>query len=407
MSGHAVAAHAAGQGAPLRLGISGFSLRFPQTGTGRYALRVLEHIARAVDLDPALIVDGSPGRLVAEPGIPPGVRVVRAPDERVRFGRYGHKLYWEQIGLRLAARRLGIDVLYSPHFSLPLFAGLPTVLSIHDVIPLIDPAYTSAPSQRLYFWLVSQVARQATAINTLSEHARGEIERLLDIPRLRINVIPPGVEAGFSSKPDPAALARARDRLALPDRYLLYVGGADARKNIGVLLRAIGRLRDAGRLQADIVPPLVIAAPVPQPAPSAHHPDWRGMAAGLDLGGAVRFVERIAEEDLAAVYRGALAFLFPSRSEGFGLTPLEAMACGTPVLSSDATSLPEAVGSAGILLPPDDDGAWAEAIARVCRDEGPRHALREAGLERAARFRWEHTGEQVISVIREAARCGS
>ena len=407
MSGSNGARRAPGRGAALCLGISGFSLNAPQTGTGRYTLRVVEHLARAADLDPALIVDGPPAQLVADLGIPAGMRVVRAPDEGVRLGRYGHKLYWEQFGLRLAVRRLGIEVLYSPHFSLPLFPGRPTVLSIHDVIPLVDPAYTRAPSQRLYFDLVSRVARQATAINTLSEHARGEIERLLRIPRTRINVIPPGVEAGFSARPDPAALARARARLDLPERYLLYVGGADARKNIGILPRAISKLRAAGRLQRDGVPPLVIAAPVPRPAPSAHHPDWRGLAAGLDLGGAVRFVERIAEEDLAAVYRGALAFLFPSRSEGFGLTPLESMACGTPVLSSDATSLPEAVGSAGILLSPDDEAAWAAAIAGVCGDEGLRREMREAGLARAARFRWENTGERVLAVIREAARCGS
>jgi glycosyltransferase involved in cell wall biosynthesis len=155
------------------------------------------------------------------------------------------------------------------------------------------------------------------------------------------------------------------------------------------------------------VPPLVVAAATPQPAPSAHHPDWRGLARELRLDDRVLFVERVPEEDLPAIYQGALAFLFPSRPEGFGLTPLEAMACGTPVLCSDATSLPEAVGDAALLLPADDARAWAAAIARICGEPELRARLHAAGLRQARLFRWHDTARRVVAVLQEVAQCAS
>lgn len=391
---------------PLRIAVSGLSLQYPQTGTGRYAWRVLERLA-AMGTFESLVVADRVKQELARYGAVGTMRIVKAPAPPIRLGSYGQKLYWEQAGLRLAAARLGVNALYSPHFSLPLYPGLPTVISIHDLIPLTEPGYAGNLPTRLYFRLVTRAARQATAINTLSVHARGEIERLLGIPRSRIHVIPPGVEAHFNPIADDHGLRRARTRLDLPERYLLYVGGGDVRKNIGVLLAAIARLRDVGGSGLDSLPSLVIAAPIPTPGPSEHRPDWRAAAQAMGLGGAVRFVERIAEEDLPAVYRGAEAFLFPSRSEGFGLPPLEAMACGTPVICSDRTSMPEAVGEAGILLPPDDVAAWAEAISRLSGDTGLRGALRQAGLRQAARFSWDATAQRVAEVLEESVVCAS
>ena len=197
---------------------------------------------------------------------------------------------------------------------------------------------------------------------------------------------------------------RAR-RLGLPERYLLYVGGSDLRKNIGVLLRAMRILREEHA--AGTVPTLVIAANAADAGSTPWHPDWRAQARELGLGAEVRFVDRIAEEDLPAVYRGAEAFLFPSRAEGFGLTPLEALACGAPVLCSDASSLPEVVGEAGLLLPPDDADALgggdpADLHGRASCGE----RLHEAGPRRAAPFTWERTGAGVLEVIRGVAGRG-
>jgi glycosyltransferase involved in cell wall biosynthesis len=136
-------------------------------------------------------------------------------------------------------------------------------------------------------------------------------------------------------------------------------------------------------------------------------PDWRAKANELGIRRRVHFIERIAEEDLAAVYRGAECFVFPSYAEGFGLTPLEAMACGTPVISSNATSLPEAVGGAGILVEPDDVQGWSAAMLRLVGTSDLRASLKRAGLERAGSFKWPDTGKRVACIIREAARCAS
>jgi glycosyltransferase involved in cell wall biosynthesis len=377
---------------------SGLFLEHPQTGTGRYARHVLKYLLGEADMDASVIAGD---RALAAQALDLDTagnyrRVVRAPIPPILSASYARKLYWE------ASLRLRAQVLYSPHFSTPVVSSCPTVISIHDVIPLTDPAYSRSPSAKGYFWLVGLAARRAAAAITLSRYARQEIVQRLRVPEARVHVVVPGVEAAFGPEADPVASARARDAYRLPQRYLLYVGGADARKNIGVLLEALAGLGDAS-----CVPTLIVAAGLPKPGQEAVFPDWRAQALRLQLGARVQFVERIAEQDLPAVYRGAEAFLFPSRAEGFGLSPLEAMASGTPVICSDATSLPEAVGEAGILIDPDRPHDWASAMQRVVADGDLRTRLSVQGIARAARFRWSDTGERVAEVIRGAVQCAS
>jgi len=393
-----MAEHAASSRA-LRLAVSGLSLRFPHTGTGRYAREVLASIAAQTDLRTTLVLDSETER----PVFPGGkIRTVRAARLPVRLGDYGEKLYWEQVGFRMAARRSRAAIWYSPHFSMPLFAGRPTVISVHDMIPFSESGYAGSRATRAYFALVGRAARQAAAVITLSCHAKGEIERVLGIAGTRVHVVTPGVDAAFSPISDPASRSRIRERYGLPDRYLLYVGGADARKNIGILLQAIALLPDDSG-----APELVIVASEPKPEQDEMFPDWRARSRQLGLEGRVRFVPRVAEEDLAAVYRGAMIFCFPSRAEGFGLPPLEAMACGTAVICSNSTSLPEAVGDAGLLLDPDDAEGWAAAITRLLGDDGPRAELGRRGVARARTFRWTDTGARVVEIIRSVGPCAS
>jgi glycosyltransferase involved in cell wall biosynthesis len=148
-------------------------------------------------------------------------------------------------------------------------------------------------------------------------------------------------------------------------------------------------------MERDEVRLVIVAA---FPPPDRLYPDVPELARSLELGNGVVFVDSVAEEDKPAMYRAALAFCFPSTYEGFGLTPLEAMACGTPVIASNATSLPEVVGDAGMLLPPNDDDAWAEAIRSLVRSSSDRARLRGLGLERAATFSWERTARQTADV---------
>jgi glycosyltransferase involved in cell wall biosynthesis len=377
---------------PLRVAVAGLSLRHPSTGTGRYAREVLAALTERPDLRSTVVLPSDVEAGTVRKGTLRAVQAARLP---FPIGNYGEKLYWEQIGFRWSALRTRADVWYSPHFAMPLWPGRPTVLSVHDMIPYTLPAYAANRAARAYLLLTAQAAKQATALVTLSQHAKGEIQRLLDIPEERIHVVPPGVDQAFSVEIDPAAQLRARLRYGLSARYLLYVGGADARKNIGVLLQAIATIP-----QFSGVPELVVAAGEPKPGQESLFPDWRAQARSLGLGGRVRFVTRIAEEDLAQVYRGADTFCSPSRAEGFGLPILEAMACGTAVVSSNATSLPEAVGDAGLLVGPDDVAGWAEAIRCVSEDADLRVDLERRGVERAATFRWAETTERVVEIIR-------
>ncbi len=386
----------------LRVAAGGLFLEYPNTGTGRYARHVLAHLAQEGDLNLSVVMDN---RLTVSQGRAPCVadtrlRMVDAPMPRLRPHSYERKLYWEQVALPAAALRLHAQVLYSPHFSAPVLCACPTVISIHDVIPLGDSAYAASFPARWYFRLVGLAARRSVAAITLSHYAKGEIVRRLRLTEERVHVVEPGVEAAFDPRLDAAAAARARERYGLPERYLLYVGGADARKNIGVLLDALAGLGEGAG-----VPPLVVAAGLPKAGQEELFPDWRAQARRLGLGLRVRFVERIAEEDLPEMYRGARAFVFPSRAEGFGLPPLEAMACGTPVICSDATSLPEAVGQAGILVPPDDAHAWATALQRAAVDDELCASLSAQGIDRAARFKWTSTGARVAAIVRGAVQC--
>jgi glycosyltransferase involved in cell wall biosynthesis len=230
----------------LRVAVSGLFLEEPHTGTGRYTRHVVEFLTHVDDFDTRVLVDDrTTAQAYWKASDGPPRKVVTAPLPPLRPRSYERKLAWEQIALPAAALRLGAQVLYSPHFSVPLVSPCPTVVSVHDVIPLTDPAYARTLTAKAYFRLVGAAARRSSAVITLSNFAKAEIVRLLGIEASRIHVVSPGIESSFDSAPNPASSARSRERYALPEQYLLYLGGADARKNIGVLLQAVASIDDA------------------------------------------------------------------------------------------------------------------------------------------------------------------
>jgi glycosyltransferase involved in cell wall biosynthesis len=262
---------------------------------------------------------------------------------------------------------------------------VPTVVTVHDLIPMLLPPYRGSPLVRIYTQLAASAAKRATLIVTDSLASRDDIVRLLHIPAERIRVIYLAAHPGCRPVTDQDVIGSLRSRYNLPERYILYLGGFDRRKNLTSLLKAYADLLTIEQQ----VPALVIAGKLPQ-AESALFPDPKRLAQQLGLADRVRFTGGIPESDKPALYSAALFFAFLSLYEGFGLMPLEAMACGTPVLASRRSSLPEIVGEGGVLVDPADINDVVRGL-RFLLDDATRQALRRRALTQASRFSWQRT----------------
>jgi glycosyltransferase involved in cell wall biosynthesis len=279
---------------------------------------------------------------------------------------------------------------------------VPTVVTIHDLIPLLLPGYRGGTAVRAYTALVTWSGSRADMVLTDSHAARQDILRHLGVPKERVRTV--HLAAGPEYRPgSEASDAAAIRRLKLPEQYVLYLGGFDVRKNVRTALAAYARAAS----EIGTICPLVVGGHLPE-RHTEFQPDPRVLAADAGLGaGLVRFLGRVDEADKPAVYRRATAFLFPSRYEGFGLPPLEAMACGTPVVGSSATSLPEVVGEGGVLFDPGDAVAMARALVRLATDSRYRSQLSDRAIAQAARFTWQRTAQQTLAAYHDAVRVSS
>lgn len=299
---------------------------------------------------------------------------VAAPRPRLRRRALGQ--IWEQAALPAIAARARGSLVFSPANLAPL-AWPRNVLVMHDAAVLREPDAYSAAYRRWHRWFGLTVARRALAVITVSEFSRGELVSLAGLDPARVHVVPGGVSGRFHPSVDHERVAA---KLGLSRPYVLTIATADRRKNLASLTVAARRLAGEGI-------ELVWAGD--------DRPYFSSAGAIPDL----RSLGYVDDADLPGLYAGARAFVLPSRYEGFGLTCLEAMACGVPVVAADRAALPETCGGAALLVDPDDPSAVADALQRAVRDASQGARLREAGLRRAAGLTWLRTAHAVDTAL--------
>jgi len=287
-----------------------------------------------------------------------------------------------------------VDVFHSPDYVLPPVRHGKAVVTVHDLSFLRYPEGAEPKLRRYLSNAVPRAASRADLVLADSENTRNDIIELLGTSPDKVEVLYPGVDGSFRPVQDDGLLARARAVYGLDFPFILTVGTLEPRKNHVLLLDAYAALREV----PDVPHKLVIAG----------RKGWlcEGVfrrVEELSLEEDIIFLGFVSDEDLPALYRLADVFVFPSLYEGFGLPPLEAMACATPVIASDTSSLPEVVDDAGLLVRPDDPAVLADTIRRVLNDRGLREDLVRRGVSQARKFTWQRTGDRLLRLYRRFA----
>jgi glycosyltransferase involved in cell wall biosynthesis len=264
----------------------------------------------------------------------------------------------------------------------------PYVLSIYDATLFLYSRYHPRTRLLAIRMMLPFAVRRASAVITISQSAREDLQRILKIPQEKLHVVYGAAPEHFAPVHSPEKLAQIRDKYKLPEQFLLYVGTLEPRKNLTRLVRAFSRLKKQGQPHK-----LVLAGPL-----GWSMNGFQKQIEELNLGQSVQMLGYIPDEDLPGLYSLATVFVFPSLYEGFGLPPLEAMACGTPVLSSQNSSLSEICGDAAYLVDPLDEDSLFEGLQRVVTDKNLRQELEEFGRKRAAEFSWERAARETAAV---------
>jgi len=388
----------------MRIGINALFLQKPASGTGQHLYYLLEGLD-AYDKRNEYVLLSPRFRKAYQVRFPhlgaDRFRNVEVWTKMARLGENAEKLWWEQAGLPWAARKEHLDLLHCPYFAAPLTPICPTVVTIHDVIPLVLPEYRWREASKIYTALVSQTSKRADAIIAVSECSRRDIVATLKIPAERIHVIGNAVHPSYYPINDSWLLAAVRERYNIARKYILYFGGFDMRKNVARTIRSYAALPASLRAEYQ----LVIAGRL-HLLGHPLYPDPRPLVRELDMGDRIIFTGQIREQDKAPLYSGATVFAFPSLYEGFGMPVLEAMACGAPVITSRVSALPEVLGDAGVLVDPYSEPAISEAMGDLLTSPKKRADLSARARERSRHFSWRQVAEQTVRVYETVGGAG-
>ena len=358
-------------------------------GIGRYGVNLARAMAPQLGPDERLV-------LLRDPARPSPWDMTALAGDRVRVvdlpcSPFALRQQWAVP--RLLAR-LRADLYHSPYYLMPYRLGMPTILTVHDLIPLLLPRQSTWQARLLFRWALSLALRASHRVIAVSGSTAQDLQQYFRVPAERVSVIPEAPDPAFYPR-SPAEVEAVRQKYGLPESFVLYVGSNKPHKNLLRLIEAWSHLT------FHISRFTLIIAGVWDP----RYPEPRLLTERLGLR-SVRWLGPVPEADLPALYSAATLFVFPSLYEGFGLPLLEAMACGVPVVCSNTSSLPEVAGDAALLADPTDAPSLAAAIAGLLEDEAQREEMREKGLQQAARFSWDRTAAMTLEMYREVAGGG-
>jgi len=384
----------------LRVGLDGGALYRPESGIGRYTLELIRGLA-ALDADLDLRVLANRFRAGGVlPPLGPAVRTVnpRIPDRILKAG-------WKLLARPTVEALLGdLDVFHMSDWSHPPLRRARMVATVHDLGPVEHPEWYAPQVVRHFRAVHRSVADRADAVIAVSAATREAFIRCMGAAPGRVHVVHSGISADFAPVPSDAAWEVA-DTYGLQGPFVLYVGSRERRKNLVGLVHAYARVAER---RPDVSLVLVGARPQVEARRVQGAQAWSGTEiedaiASSGIADKVRILGMVPRSHLPALYSAASLFAFPTLYEGFGFPGLEAIACGTPVVATDRSAVPEVLGDAAVLADPTDPGAFGGAMLRILDDDGLVAELRTKGLERARMFTWERTARETLEVYRRVA----
>jgi glycosyltransferase involved in cell wall biosynthesis len=374
-----------------------FSETYRNAGVSRYTYSLLDGLSHAnADLHYTAFVNGHEAAAAARSPLSAAARLRLVPSAWPT-ARPPERIFWEQVALPWALRQRKVDVFHSPVNVLPRGVPCASVVTVHDLAFIHYPHYFR-PARRLYQRVFTvESTRAATLVVAVSESTKRDLVERFHVPEERVRVIYPAIDADFQPVERPDELARFRAEHYLPERYLLFLGTLEPRKNLLGLVEAYARLRALDPL----APPLVIAG-----AKGWYHEAVFARVRTLGMEEHITFAGYISRKEQPLWYAAAEFFVYPSFYEGFGLPVAEALACGTPTITSSVSSMPEAGGSIATLVQPGDVDGLAHAMQSALANTSLRERSHREGPRFAARFSLANMSAAYVEVYHDAATLG-
>lgn len=375
----------------MRIGIDATAIPARRTGAGNYIFQLIKNLS-IIDDDNLYFIFAKPEHIAEWKIEQSNFHFIHA-----NLQNRAKRLVWEQTGLAYLASYHRLDLLHSPHYTMPLLLTCKSVVTFHDMIFFLYPEMHGT-IRRLFFTSMMRLsARKATAIVTDSQSTANDLHKILDIPIQKISPILLACDTHFRPITEPSSVAEICALYNLqPDTYFLYVGVLEPRKNIPVLLQALRNLLDNGLTHR-----LAIVG-----KKGWMFDDIFSTVKHLQLESYVVFTGYVPEEHLSYLYTGAIASVYLSLYEGFGMPVLEALACGSPVVTSQVSSMPEITSDAAMLVDPRNSAQLTTALEKLCKNSELRNKLKEQGLARAAKFSWATTAQATLHIYNIVAGKG-